>query len=396
MRITPIDELNMRLDVLQELLQRHDICGVILLQNSDLFYFTGSIQRGVLYIPAKGEPIYMVIKDFNRARLESGLNQILKITSVREFSEQLLKMGMKLPLRIGMEFDVIPVQQFQRYQKLFSAAEIIDISPLVRQVRAIKSDYELGIMTECALIANQTYEHAKTVICAGMTDLDVAAELECFSRKAGHQGIIRFRSFNSELYFGHVFSGRDGAEATYLDAPLGGLGLSPAVGQGSGHKTIERGEPIIIDFIIAYDGYLVDQTRTLSIGPLADSLQQAYADMLNIQEKLYAIARPGVIWGDIYQQCYRLAEELGYKDNFMGVTGSQVSFIGHGIGIEVDEIPFIARGFDQQPLEKNMTFAFEPKAVFSGIGAVGVENTWQVTTDGLKKITYADEKLFQL
>ena len=142
--------------------------------------------------------------------------------------------------------------------------------------------------------------------------------------------------------------------------------------------------------------YLVDQTRTLSIGPLADSLQQAYADMLKIQEKLYAIARPGVIWSDIYQQCYDLAGELGYKDNFMGVAGSQVSFIGHGIGIEVDEFPFIARGFDQQPLEENMTFAFEPKAVFSGIGAVGVENTWQVTADGLKKITHADENLLQL
>ena len=134
----------------------------------------------------------------------------------------------------------------------------------------------------------------------------------------------------------------------------------------------------------------------MSVGQLPDDLQQAYADMLKIQEMLYAIARPGVIWGDIYRQCCGLAAELGYRDNFMGVTGAQVSFIGHGIGIEVDEYPFIAKGFDKQFLEKNMTFAFEPKVVYPGIGAVGVENTWRVTDDGLEKITFASEALHQL
>ncbi len=153
------------------------------------------------------------------------------------------------------------------------------------------------------------------------------------------------------------------------------------------------GEPIIIDFIIARDGYLVDQTRTLSVGSLTNSLQRAYADMVKIQEKLCDIARPGIAWGDIYQQCFDFADELGYKDNFMGFSGAQVSFIGHGIGIEVDEYPFIARGFDDAILEKNMTFAFEPKAVFPGIGAVGIENTWKVTETGITRLTYADEDL---
>ncbi len=396
MRITPLSELDMRLQVLQKLMQGEDIAGVILVQSSDLFYFTGTIQRGLLYIPAEGEPVYLVIKDYNRARNESRLRQIKKITSMRELPNQLKEIGLTMPQRIGMELDVLPVQQFQRYQKLFPTAEIRDVSPLIRKVRAIKSDYELGIMHEAALIADKTYDHAKNVIVAGTTDLEVAAELECFARKLGHQGIIRFRSFNSELYFGHIFSGSDGAVSAYLDAPLGGLGLNPAVGQGSGYKTIAAGEPIIIDFIVAYDGYLVDQTRTVSIGPLSASLQLAYADMMKVQEKLEVLARPGVTWGKIYQQCYGLAEELGYKDNFMGVAGAQVSFIGHGIGIEVDEYPFIAKGFDDHILEENMTFAFEPKAVFPGLGAVGIENTWRVTSDGIKKITLANENLLQL
>ncbi|MCD6188355.1 MAG: aminopeptidase P family protein [Desulfuromusa sp.] len=396
MRITPFSELKIRFQALQKLLQDQNIDGTILLQNSDLFYFTGSIQRGLLYIPAVGDPVYLVIKDYERALLESGLRHVLSISSIREFPLQLQKMGLILPQRIGMEFDVLPVQQFQRYQKLLPVAEIVDISPLVRKVRAIKSEYELKIMRESALIADRTYQHAMNIVAEGKTDLEVAAELEFFARKEGHQGIIRFRSFNSELYFGHIFSGADGAVPAYLDAPLGGSGLNPAVGQGAGYKRIKAGEPIIIDFIVAYDGYLVDQTRTMSVGQLPDDLQQAYADMVKIQDKLYAIASPGVIWGDIYRQCCGLAEELGYRDNFMGVTGAQVSFIGHGIGIEVDEFPFIAKGFDEQVLEKNMTFAFEPKVVYPGIGAVGIENTWRVTDNGLEKITFASEDLYQL
>jgi Xaa-Pro dipeptidase len=396
MRITPFSELNVRQIALQRLLQEQNIDGIILLQNSDLFYFTGSIQRGLLYLPAEGEPVYLVIKDYDRAVSESNLHHLLNVASVRELPDKLKMMGLKLPQRIGMEFDVLPVQQFKRYQKLFPASEMVDISPLVRKVRSVKSEYELKIMDESACIADKTYQHAKNIIVAGLTDLEVSAELEFFARKEGHQGVIRFRSFNSELYFGHIFSGSDGAVPAYLDAPLGGAGLTPAVGQGAGYKRIREGEPIIVDFIIAYDGYLVDQTRTLSIGPLSDVLQQAYADMLKVQDHLCAIAAPGISWGRIYQQCCRLAEELGYQDNFMGAAGAQVSFIGHGIGIEVDEYPFIAKGFDDQVLEENMTFAFEPKAVYPGIGAVGIENTWRVTATGLKRITTPSDNLEQL
>jgi len=243
---------------------------------------------------------------------------------------------------------------------------------------------------------DRVYRHACEVVAIGKSDLEVAAELEHFARKEGHQGLIRFRAFNAEIFFGHVFSGADAAAPAHLDAPLGGLGVNPAVGQGASYKKIRAGEPIIIDYIVAFDGYLVDQTRTLGIGKLPEKLIRAYHDMLKIQEKLFAIARPGVPWGEIYRQCYELAVALGYRDQFMGSAGAQVSFIGHGIGLEVDEYPFIARGFDDQVLEENMTFAFEPKAVFPRLGAVGVENSWRVGEDGLKRLTYSDESLLEL
>lgn len=396
MRITPLIELQTRCEKLQQQLVAQNIDAALIIQNSDLFYFTGSIQRGLLFVPVTGEPVYLVIKDHGRARMECGLQHVVSIDSLREVVPVLNRLGYDLPVRIGMELDVVPVQIMNSYKKLFPQGELINVSSLIRTVRACKSSYEVEIMKDCAYIANQTYEYAKTIIAEGKADIDIAADIECFARKQGHQGITRFRRFNSELNNPHVFSGADGAVPTYLDAPLGGLGVNPAVAQGAGFKTVAAGEPIIIDFIIAFDGYLVDQTRTLSIGPVAEPLQRAYHDMLAIQEHLYEIARPGVSWGFIYDSCIALAEKQGYGDHFMGGKGAQVSFIGHGIGIEIDEYPFIARGFSDDLLLEGMTFAFEPKAVFPGLGTVGVENTWRVAQDGIKRLTYAGEDLWQL
>lgn len=396
MRITPTTELTDRYRSLQEYLDRQGVDAAVLVQNSDLFYFTGSIQQGLLYLPVEGEPVYLVRKDFGRARMESGLKNVLPLQSMRDVTAQLREFGLTLPEKLALELDVLPVQQYQRLEKLFSPREIVDASPLIRQVRAIKSDYEIEIMKDCALIMDKVFQHAKTIIAVGKTDLEVAAELECFARKEGHQGVIRFRGFNSELFFGHVFSGPDSAVPTFLDAPLGGLGLNPAVAQGASYKKISAGEPILIDLIVAYDGYLVDQTRTMSVGKLPEQLQQAYFAMLKIQERLFAVAKPGVTWGQVYRDCYQLAVDLGYRDQFMGAAGAQVGFIGHGIGIEVDEYPFIAPGFDEQCLAENMTFAFEPKAVFPGMGAVGVENSWRVSEQGIKRLTYTDESLLEL
>ena len=396
MRITPLTELTDRFQRFQKCLREQEVDAAILVQNSDLFYFTGSIQRGLYYLPAEGEPIYFVLRDQARARMESGLCHVVPLNRLADLPGELARFGLSLPQRVGMEFDVLPVAEARRYQKLLPTTEFVDMTPQVRTVRAIKSSYELEIMKDCALLADRVYEEAKNLLAVGRTDHEVMAELFGFALKQGHQGLIRMRRFNAEMFFGHIFSGVDGAVPAHLDAPLGGLGTTPAVGQGAGHKKIAAHEPIIIDFIIAYDGYLVDQTRTLSIGPLTDQLQQAYADMLTIQKYMVELARPGVSWSDLYRRCYERACELEHEEHFMGAGSSRVRFIGHGIGVEVDEYPFIAEGFDDQTLLPGMTFAFEPKAVFPGLGAVGVENTWRVAEEGVKRLTYSNENLWQL
>lgn len=396
MRLTPATELEYRCKKLQDYMAEDGLDAIIIVQNADLFYFTGTVQSGNLYVPAKGQPIYMVRKDASRARMESGLREVLAFGSMKDIPCILADYGYPEPKSIGMELDVLPVNFFERYRKIYPNAEYCDATPLIRRVRMIKSHYEIHLMKDAADQVDRVYRRAKEVIRAGVTDLEVAAELEFTARRDGHQGLVRMRGFNSELFYAQIFSGVDSAVPAYPDTPLGGLGLNPSFGQSAGLKRIEANEPIIVDFAGCVDGYLIDQTRVFAVGGISDRMRKGYDDMLRIQQRMTEIVAPGANWSAVYEECLAMAIKLGYADSFMGAKGSQVSFIGHGLGIEIDEYPFIARGFKDMNMDVGMVFAFEPKVVFPGEGAIGIENTFYISLDGLKQLTHSNEELIVL
>lgn len=396
MRITPASELKKRIENLQKEMAIHSFDAVLILQNADLFYFTGSIQQGALYVPVSGEALYLVRKDHARARMESGLKEVIPFNSPRDIPGVLHDFSYAVPANIGMELDVVPVAVMKRFHKVLGDCLVVDATPLIRRVRAVKSDYEIGILKDAALIVDHVCKGVPEVIKEGMSDFELSAELEFIARKSGHQGMVRMRGFNNELFYGHVFSGPDSAVPTYSDTPLGGVGLSPSFPQGASYKSIRKNEPITVDFSGVFDGYIVDQTRMFSLGELPEKLNKAYVDMVRILKYAKEIAKPGATWGGVYDECLQMACDMGYQDHFMGSKGAQVSFIGHGVGVELDEYPFIARGFNDYELQENMVFAFEPKVVFPGLGAVGVEDTFWVGENGLKHLTFSNHELIVL
>jgi len=393
MRLTPTAELARRYTKLQHYMAEEGLDAVIIVQNADLFYFTGTIQSGNLYVPGKGLPLYMVRKDFERARSESALQEVIAFGSMKDIPARLAEYGYPEPKKIGLELDVMPVNFFERYRKIYPDAVYVDATPLIRRVRMIKSAYEINLIKTAADQQQAVFERAREFIREGITDLELAAELEFCARKLGHQGLIRMRGFNSELFYAQIFSGSDGAVPSYADTPLGGRGLNPSFGQSAGLKRIARNEPIIVDFGSCSDGYLCDQTRVFAIGSLPERLRKGYDDMRRIQEKMAEISVPGVPWGVIYTECLDLAIRMGHGNNFMGAAGSQVSFIGHGLGVEIDEYPFIARGFDNMAMEEGMVFAFEPKLVYPAEGAIGIENTFYMGDTGVKQLTHYPEEI---
>lgn len=393
MRLTPATELEYRCKKLQDYMITESLDAVIIVQNADLFYFTGTVQSGNLYVPAAGQPLFMVRKEAARARMESGLKEVIPFKSMKDIPSILAEYGYSEPKRIGLELDVLPVNFYQKYRALYPNATFIDATPLIRQVRMIKSKYEIHLMKDAADQVDLVYKRAKEIIRVGMTDLELAADLEYTARKAGHQGLIRMRGFNSELFYAQIFSGVDSAVPGYPDTPLGGMGLNTSFGQSAGLKKIEPNEPVIIDFAGCVDGYLSDQTRVFSIGQPSDRMKKAYDDMLEIEALMTQVIKVGISWGEIYDICLKRACDMGYEESFMGARGSQVSFIGHGLGIEIDEYPFIARGFNKMLIETGMAFAFEPKIVFPGEGAIGIENTFYMSNEGLKRLTHSSDEL---
>lgn len=392
-RCTPLSELEQRTTRLQELLKENNLNGAVILQNADLFYFAGTTQRSHLFIPAEGKPILMVRKNFDRAKLESAIENIIPMSNLKELPEKLKTFGGTELKRIGFELDVLPVNLYFSYQKLLAPMEITDVSNLVRRVRAIKSPYEIEVLRDAARLNQIMFSHVKEYLREGITEAEFAGKLEAVYRREGHQCFIRMRGFNLEIVYGHLMSGSNLAIPSFFDGPTGGSGLNPSFPQSAGLKVIARNEPVMVDYVGVYDGYMVDQARIFCIGHLPEKLVRAHNVALEIQDAIKEQAKPGVPCAKLYELAVNIADQYGLKDHFMGYP-EPVAFIGHGVGIELDELPVLAKGFNT-PLENGMVFALEPKFVFPE-GAVGVENTFVVTPAGLQTLTEYDESIAYL
>ena len=393
MESTPKEEIEKRVKQLQSHLIKEKIDSCLILQNVDLFYFSGTIQRSYLFIPSEGEPLLFVQKDVDRARKESPLKNIIPIERPKTIIPILSKHGgLK---RIGLEWDVLPVNQFQQLEKMFPHSEFVDISKAIKQVRMIKSPFEIDQLKQSAGILDEVFEYAKRVLKPGMTEIEAESRLIELGRQRGHLGITRMRAWNQDMVNASVLSGISGGVLTHLDVSVIGPGISPAFPQGSSFNRIQRDVPIQIDFSIAYHGYITDAARTYVIGGLPKKLMEAYQVAIEIHHGMEEIAKPGVACSHLYHHSSQLAEKRGLEDYFIGTKKKQAPFVGHGIGLEIDELPLVAKGF-AQPLETGMVFAFEPKFIFPEIGVIALEDDYVVTEDGVEKLTHADDHIIML
>ena len=387
----PAAEIEGRVARFQEALRAAELDGALVVQETDLVYLAGTGQSAHLVVPAEGEPALFVRKTLERAREESPLARVEPLRSLRELPGALASCGVGRG-RLGLELDVLPAASYLAYARRLDGFELADCSLPLRRVRALKTTWELERIHVAAEQLSHVPEWMARHARPGMTEVELAAELERELRLAGHQGPIRFRAFNNELFYGSVLAGPSGAVPGSTETPVVGPGPNVAVSKGASHRPIEEGEPILIDFAGAHDGYLADQTRTYSLGPLPRYLEEPYEAAREILHRVAAEARPGVTGAQLYEKAMELA---GDREGFMGWGDERVSFVGHGIGLEIDELPLLARGWDE-PLEAGMVFALEPKFVFPEVGAVGIENSYLVTGNGVERLTSAPEDLIEL
>jgi Xaa-Pro dipeptidase len=337
----------------------------------------------------------MIKRELERAKVESPLEDVVALKSLRDIPLLIQTYGHRLPHGLGLEFDVLPVNDYLRLQELFPGTRFVDISSILRETRKIKSPFEIDLMRAAGKIGKRVYQEARKILKKGMTEIEFGGLLEAVAKRHGHEGLLRVRSLNYEAYTWHVLSGPTGGIVSQSDSPMGGLGLSPAFPVGASLRAMRVHEPILVDFGTCYHGYQADETRMFSIGKLKQKVVDAYKACQEIHDAVLEETRPGADCEGIFVKTLQLADKLGYKDSYLGPPGLQTRFVAHGIGLELNEYPFVAKG-QSYPMEKGMTFAVEPKIVFPGEGSVGLENTVVVTENGCEILTPVAKNIFQI
>jgi len=387
----PRTEMDHRINRLKALMAQANIDACLIVQKADLFYFSGTAQEAHLFIPLVDDPMLFARKSLERVLQDSPLEQVISITSFSQMRDKIVSNGRSGIGTLGLELDVLPVNNFRIYEELFPGVEMIDASGLIRETRMVKSDYELDLMRRAAEMNNDLFSSVKDILKEGMTELEFSGLLEAGYRRNGHQGHVGVRSFNHNIFYGHIMSGAHLAVPSCSLGPTGGPGPHASFPQGAGHKIIRRNEPIQIDYVGVFEGYLVDQARTFFLGEPAPEFLSLHSVALSIQTAVATNGLPGTKAESLYDLAVDMAKEAGCLDGFLGHP-VPVPFVGHGVGLELDELPILGRK-SPHILEKGMTVALEPKFILPGRGLAGIENTFVVTELGMEKLTVFDDEI---
>ena len=384
-----LSDLRLRRSKIQELLCSNNADACLIASNVNLYYTTGTIYGGYLYLPYEGEPHLFI-------RRPAGIEhpQITYIGKPEQIPLLLKEKGVSFPKKVMLENDELSYNEIVRLQTVFKGSEFGNATTLLRQARTSKTPWEIEQFRISATRQAEAYSHIRSCYRPGMTDIEFQYEFERVCRSFGSLGVFRGFGQSMDIFMGSVLTGDNAAAASPFDFALGGSGLHPSIPVGANGSLIKQGTTVMMDIAGNFTAYISDMTRVFSIGKLPGIAYTAHHVALEMQAHLEQVARPGYPCADIYNECYAMAEKAGLTPYFMG-TVQQAKFIGHGIGLQINELPvFTPRS--KEVLEENMVFAFEPKFVLPGTGAVGVENSFLVTLHGLEKLTLFEEAIMAL
>lgn len=363
-----------------------DAC--ILTSNVNLFYMTGSIYSGYYYLSKEGKSFHFVKRPNN-----INLENTVFIRKPEQITEELQKHGVKIPKSILLETDTIPYSECTR---IISSLEItpINVSGIMRNIRSVKSEFELSQIRECAEMHEEVYKTIPRLFKPGMTDLELQIEIERQMRIHGSIGIFRSYGENMDIYMGSLLAGENAAIPSPFDFALGGKGTSSSLPLGSSNAVIEKGQTIMVDMAGNYRPWMTDMTRVFSYGKTNDLAYKAHQVSIDINNMVMDMVKPGVFCSQIYELAMDIVKNNKMEEYFMG-TEQQAKFVGHGLGLEINEPPVLTPR-SKDVLQPNIVFALEPKFVIPHVGAVGIENTYVVTADGIEKITILEEGIIEL
>lgn len=383
-------ELKLRRDKIRVLMAQQEIDAALITCNVNLIYTYGRVVSGYLYLPLNA-PARLFIKRPNNIEGE----HIHPIRKPEQLPDLLKECGLPLPAKLMLEGDELPFTEYNRLAACFPETEVVSCgTALIRQARSVKTPIEIELFRRSGVAHAKAYEQIPSVYRVGMTDRQLSIEIERLMRLEGCLGIFRVFGQSMEIFMGSLLAGDNASAPSPYDFALGGEGLDPSLPGGVNGTLLQAGQSFMVDMGGNFYGYMGDMSRVFSVGKLPERAYAAHQVCLEIQEEVVAMAKPGAVCEDMYNKAIEIVTKAGFADYFMGVN-QKAKFIGHGIGLEINEMPVLAPRMKQE-LEPGMVFALEPKIVLPGIGPVGIENSWAVTMDGLEKLTLCKEEIVEL
>ncbi len=383
----PASEMETRLESFRSNIREAGIkCqAVMIFSRLNIYYFTGSMGNGTLWIPMDDEPVFMCRKGEQRFRLESPLDRVAPFRSYKDLEGILSGFGLKVPDSLGVEKTGINWALAESLEKRLAGVKFWAVDQAIARTRMVKSEWEARKLFLCGQRHHEAlYGLLPELIHPGMTEREISIKVwECFF-SLGHQGLMRMQSYGEEVFLGHVAAGDSGNYPSVFNGPVGLRGEHPDITQmGYSGKVWQENEPLILDCGFALEGYQTDKTQVYfpASWKVPDKVKKAHDLCVKIQAMAADMLLPGEKAESVYLKALDMAGKAGYTEGFMGLDGNKVPFLGHGIGLAVDEYPPLAKGFDEL-LQENMFLALEPKIGIRGVGMVGVENTFRVTRQG--------------
>jgi len=385
----PGQESASRLRKLQQTITNANADACIITSPVNQFWLCGFIFDGYMMLFPEGDPLLFV-------KRPAGMTdeRVKQIRKPEQIPDMLRDADMRLPQRVLIESDLLSYSSAKRLQAALEMPEVINVSGEMRRLRAVKSEYELNQIRESAQIHTRVYELIPSLYRKGMTDLELQIEIEREMRLHGSVGIFRSFGENMEIFMGSMLAGDNAQAASPYDYALGGKGISPLLPLGANGTPLVSGTTLMVDMAGNYRPWMDDMSRTYAIEEAPDMAREAHQLSIDIIHAIEKTTKAGTPCADLYLLAEKMVQEKGMQRYFMG-TSQQAKFIGHGVGIEINEPPVLTPR-SKEILESGMVIAVEPKFVLPGIGPVGIENTYIVHENGLEKITLCEEALITL
>ncbi len=385
-------EYRRRWTELQAALRDRGIACAVLAQSRNVLYHAGMAVHGHVVLPAEGDPVLLVQIDHARASAVSAVPQVLPSRGTTTLVGTLADLGCDAST-IGIEEDFLTVTAHRKLRSRVPRAELVDVAADVAFLRRRKSPAEIALLRRAAAISDEQFALLRSLIRPGVTEVDVYAGLGHLQRRLGADGVSAKHGANDRLIdHAWVVSGPNTAQVSGYWLTMSGAGPSPARPYGPTTRTIERGDLVCCDVGTAYHGYHVDHARSLVLGPPTSRQQRCWEALLEVQDRTIGAIRPGRSAAEVYAVAETAAEELGIGPVFMTAALHDFRYVGHGVGLEIDEGPLLAPG-DTSVLDEGMVLAVEPKVIDPGWGGMTVEDTVVVTAAGASRLTGASREL---